>query len=124
MNITQEIKANLIHAMIRHASKRQAASTAKAARALDRLWRQLFAKHIELKIPEVPQERWAPLIQEGIFNSMKGEIYLVKPLEGNAHRDTDNVSLGLVGIGYGSSHKERDAISNKWHAVRRAVGDE
>lgn len=124
MNITQAIKDELIHSMVRHASKRQAAATGKAAKSLDKLWRQLFAKHIELKIPEVPQARWAPLIQEGIFNSMKGEIYVVKPLEGNSHRDTDNVSVGLVKMGYSGNMKEREADAKKWQAVRQAVESE
>lgn len=124
MNITQEIKADLIHAMIRHASKRQAASTAKAARALDKLWRQLFAKHIQLVIPEVPQPRWAPLIQEGVFSSMKGAVYVVTNKVGDKHNTTENTALGQVGIGYSSKQKEREADSRMWQAIRSAVSEE
>jgi hypothetical protein len=124
MNITQEVKGQLIHAMLRHASKRQAASTAKAARALDKLWRQLFAKHIQQKIPEVPQVRWAELIQEGIFNSMKGSIYVVTNKEGDKFNNTENNSLGIIKFGFGGSHKERESEKEKWQEVRSAVAEE
>lgn len=124
MNITQEIKGELITSMIRHAAKRQAASTAKAAKALDKLWRQLFAKHIAIKIPEVPQERWAPLIQEQIFSGMKGTIYVVTNKVGDKHNSTENTELGKVGLGYRSKQKEREADASKWQEVRKAVSAE
>lgn len=124
MNITQDIKTNLIHAMIRHASKRQAASTAKAAKALDKLWRQLFAKHIQLVIPEVPQQRWAPLIQDGVFSSMKGAIYVVTNKVGDKHNTTENTSLGHIDIGYRHGQKQRDEDSRKWQQIRSAVSSE
>lgn len=124
MNITNEIKQHLISGMIRKASKRQAASTAKAAKALDKLWRLLFAKHIQQKIPEVPQARWAPLIQEGVFNSLKGEISVITLRTGDKWKDHDSTPLGKVGKGYGNSTRERTAENAKWDQVRRAVAHE
>jgi len=122
MNITQAIKDDLIHSMIRHASKRQASSTTKAAKALNKLWRQLFAKHIQQVIPEVPQERWADLIQEGVFNSMKGDIQMVTLRESD--NSTLHTPLGRVTISYSTSTKLREADAKKWHAVRKAVSAE
>lgn len=126
MNITQEIKQNLITAMLRQASKRQAASTTKAARALDKLWRQLFAKQISLKIPELPPERWAPLIQDGILHSMKGGIEVITLRDNDKKVDTVGTLLGRVGRGYEgkSSTKIRDKDADKWHTVRKAVAAE
>ncbi|QBJ04517.1 DNA polymerase [Pseudomonas phage Lana] len=124
MNITNEVKKHLIAEMIRHAAKRQAAPTAKAAKALDKLWRQLFAKHIELKIPEVPQARWAELIQEQIFSGMKGVVYLVTNKVGDKHNTTENTELGKIAVGYASKQKEREADKDKWDEVRRAVSAE
>jgi hypothetical protein len=122
MNITNEVKQELIEAMLRQASKRQAATTSKAARALDKLWRQLFAKHIEMKIPEVPQGRWAVLIQEGVFNSLRGSVEVVSLKPGKPNERVNEV-LGRTGITYDGSHgsRARDKDAAKWGAVRRAV---
>lgn len=124
MNITQEVKQELITAMLRKASKRQAAATTKAAKALDKLWRQLFAKHIALVIPEVPQERWAPLIQAGVFTSLNSEIVLVTPRLNDKWKNTDSVLIGKVGAGYGSGSVQRNKEEAKWSLVRRAVAEE
>lgn len=123
MNITNEIKNELMVAMIRQAAKRQAATTTKAARALDKLWRQLFAKQIALKIPEVPQARWAVLIQDGIFNSMKGGIELITVKLNDKHNDTLGTPVGKVGLTYDGTHqsKARDKDYAKWGIVRQAV---
>jgi hypothetical protein len=124
MNITNAVKDHLITEMIRHAAKRQAAPTAKAAKALDKLWRQLFAKQIELKIPELPQSRWAPLIQDGILSSMKGEIYVVTNTDDGKKVSTENTALGKIGIGYSNKTKEREVESAKWQQIRSAVSAE
>lgn len=126
MNITNEVKNDLIIALISQAAKRQAASTTKAARALDKLWRQLFAKQISLKVPEVPQARWAPLIQDGIFNSMKGNIDVVTVKLNDKFNDTLSTAVGKVGLSYdgngGSKVREKD--QDKWRTVREAVESE
>jgi len=124
MNITQEVKQQLITNMIRKASKRQAAATTKAARALDKLWRQLFAKHIELVIPEVPQKRWAPLIQQGVFTSLSSDINLVTPRLNDKWKNTDSTLIGRIGAGYGSGNVQRSKEESKWNVVRRAVAEE
>lgn len=126
MNITNDIKQELMHAMLRQAAKRQAATTTKAARALDKLWRQLFAKQIELKIPEVPQARWAPLIQDGIFNSMKGNIEVITVKLHDKHNDTLGTAVGKVGLSYNSvgGSKVREKDQEKWQAIRKAVEEE
>lgn len=123
MNITNEIKNELMVAMIRQAAKRQAATTTKAARALNKLWRQLFAKQISLKVPEVPQARWAVLIQDGIFNSLKGGIDLVTVKLNDKHSDTLDTPVGKVGLTYDGHHqsKARDRDYAKWGIVRQAV---
>lgn len=124
MNITQEVKQELITAMLRKASKRQAAATAKAAKALDKLWRQLFAKHICLVIPEVPQARWAPLIQEGVFRSLDAEISIISPRLNDKWKNTNADMLGRVGRGYGSNTSTRPKEERKWDLVRSAVQQE
>lgn len=123
MNLTKEVKNDLIIAMIRQAAKRQAATTTKAARSLDKLWRQLFAKQISLKVPEVPQARWAPLIQDGIFNSMKGGVELITVKLNDKHNDTQGTPVGNVGLTYEGTHqsKARDLDFAKWGIVRQAV---
>lgn len=124
MNITQDVKQELITAMIRKASKRQAPATTKAAKALDKLWRQLFAKHIALVIPEVPQERWAPLIQQGVFSSLNSEISVISPRLNDKYKNTDSALVGRVGAGYGNSNVTRPKEEAKWNVVRRAVAQE
>lgn len=122
MNITNEIKNELIIAMISQAAKRQAATTTKAARSLDKLWRQLLAKQVELKIPELPQSRWAPLIQEGILHSFKGKIEVVTNRT-DKKGETTNTLVGKVGLGYDGNHnsKQRAKDFEKWGIVRQAV---
>ena len=122
MNITNEVKNELMVAMIRQAAKRQAATTTKAARALDKLWRQLFAKQISLKIPEVPQARWAPLIQDGILHSMKGKVEVVTNRT-DKKGETTSTLVGKVGLGYDGNHnsKQRTRDFDKWAIVRQAV---
>lgn len=126
MNITNDIKKDLIHSLLRQAAKRQAATTTKAARALDKLFRQLFAKHIELKIPELPQSRWAPLIQDNILNSMKGTVEVITVKHGDKHNATESTAVGKVGRGYESKHgtKVREKDQEKWQQIRRAVEEE
>lgn len=126
MNITKEVKQDLIIAMLAQASKRQAAATTKAARTLDKLWRQLFIQQIALKIPEVPQARWAPLIQEGIFNSLKGTAQVVTYRDAK-RKETVDTSVGQVSMAYaggGCNCKEREKDVGKWHIVRQAVESE
>lgn len=126
MNITKEVKQDLIIAMLAQASKRQAAATTKAARTLDKLWRQLFIQQIKMKIPEVPQPRWAELIQEGIFNSLKGTAEVVTYR--NAKRtEMVNTPAGQVSMTYaggGCNCKQREKDKEKWSVVRQAVESE
>lgn len=124
MNITQDVKQELITAMLRKASKRQAAATTKAAKALDKLWRQLFAKHIALVVPEVPQERWAPLIQQGVFTGLNSEISVVTPRLNDKYKNTDSALVGRVGAGYSNNNATRGKEEAKWDIVRRAVAQE
>lgn len=124
MNITQDTKNKLIHAMIRHAAKRQAAPTAKAARVLDKMWRELFAKHISLVIPELPRDRWAPLLQVNVLNSIKGTINVITVRTADKHRDTDSTKVGEAGRNYGNDSGKRPKVKGEWDAVRRAVNEE
>jgi hypothetical protein len=127
MNITNDVKHTLIHSMLRQASKRQAASTTKAARALDKLWRQLFAKQIALKIPEVPEARWAPLIQDGIFNSLKGKVHLVTVKLNDKFNATQSEVIGKVGYTYETLNgniQVREKDKEKWQTIRQAVEEE
>jgi hypothetical protein len=126
MNITNEVKRDLIVSLLRQASKRQAASTTKAARALDKLWRQLFAKQISLKIPEVPQSRWAPLIQDGIFSSLKGNIDVITVKPNDKFNTTESTAVGKVGLSYEGRGvcKIREKDMQKWQLVREAVEQE
>ena len=124
MNLTQDTKKHLIFEMIRHASKRQAASTTKAARVLDKMWRDLFAKHIALVIPELPRDRWAPLIQQGVLHSMKGEISVITVRVGDKYRKTDSTKVGMSSRHYGNDSSKRAKLRGEWSQVRGAVANE
>lgn len=124
MNLTQDTKKHLIHEMIRHAAKRQAASTTKAARALDKLWRELFAKHISLNVPELPRDRWAPLIQQGILHGMKGDINVITVRTGDKYRSTDSTKVGLGSRHYGNDSAKRAKVRGEWQQVHSAVAQE
>ena len=121
MNITKDVKNKLIEAMLAKASKRQAAATTRAANSLNKLWRELIISEIQKVIPEVPQNRWAPLIQQNVFTALTGEVsvYVNKEVPDRWHKVKSD-TLGARVIPYRSS-KDREPDREKWALVQRAL---
>ena len=123
MNITNSIKTELISAMVRHAAKKQAAPTAKAAKKLNELWRQLFTQLIQARIPELPPTRWAGLINDGTMKAISGtvQVYTAHPTR---EKDTVHDEVGSAVIHFDCANKssrERDVNEDKWKQVKSAI---
>jgi len=123
MNITNAIKTELISAMVRHAAKKQAAPTAKAAKKLNELWRQLFTQLIQARIPELPPTRWAGLINDGTMKAITGTVY-VYTRHPTREKDTTYDEVGTSAIHFNCAHmsyREKEANEEKWNQVKRAI---
>lgn len=121
MNITNDIKKKLIIAMISHAAKKQAKATVKSAQQLHALWKELFSKHIELHIPELPRDRWAALIQAGTLTPITGEQFHVYP---HPKSKPDKPESLNEPAGYADFSIENAEVARlKWHDVVMAVND-
>lgn len=111
MQLTKAVKQEVIQKMMEKAVKKHAPAMVKAANSLDQLWRQVVTKHAVMAMPELPQERWAELIQEGAlhrFSATNVTVNVAAPLE----RYPDRVEGRYVGevrpaFGYKSEDEEK-----------------
>jgi len=93
MQLNKKLKEEIILKLVGKATKKHAQAMSKAAASLNLLWRQAVIKHAQQAIPELPQERWADLIQSQTFKgfgSLSVSTVAPAPLKGQDNRTVTN----------------------------------
>jgi hypothetical protein len=135
MNLTKQIKEQLVIDLVAEACKKHAMVMGQAAIKLNNLWEALVVKEAELLLPELSRERWLDLIQQGtmVAHASNGtlSVYMYEHKE-----DVENPNLQyscrskLVmakGPAYPSKHKDErstflSAIMRNWSTFGRVFG--
>lgn len=96
MKLTKKIKEELALDLVRAATKKHAKTVIKTADKLQSQWREAYVKLIKYIMPEVPEARWAELLQARVLTSVKelGEFSLVRYEREEGH----SVGIGSVSV--------------------------
>lgn len=72
MKLTNPVKKQLALDMVAAAVEKNAKPMIQTIKKLEKQWRDVYVAHFISTLPEVPQGRWAGLLQEGVLKSVSG----------------------------------------------------